>query len=86
MGTTAQARSGPVQALLGSYGKFALRNTGAQATRLSQPVRCSFFDPLVGAMRLAQIEFSLDPAPGFVFELAGAIQLIDLLPFGSDEQ
>ena len=34
----------------------------------------------------AQIELALDPAPCFIFELAVAIKLIDVLPFGGDQK
>ena len=37
-------------------------------------------------MRLAQIEFALDPAASFIGELAGAEKIIGPLPLGSDDQ
>src|SRR5580704_18844318 len=44
------------------------------------------FIHLIGQMRLAQIEFALNPAPCFVRELAGAEKVIGPLPLGPDHQ
>jgi hypothetical protein len=44
----------------------------------------SLLGPHIGQLCLAQIEFPLDSAPRFIFQLAASIQLIDLLPFGFD--
>jgi hypothetical protein len=40
----------------------------------------------ISQLCLAQIEFPLDSAPRFIFQLAASIQLIDLLPFGGNQQ
>jgi hypothetical protein len=44
----------------------------------------SLLGPHIGQLCLAQVEFPLDSAPRFIFQLAASIQLIDLLPFGFD--
>jgi hypothetical protein len=44
----------------------------------------SLLGPHIGQLCLAQIEFPLDSAPRFIFQLAVSIQLIDLRPFGFD--
>jgi len=40
--------------------------------------------PHIRQLCLAQIQFALDSAPCFVFQLTASIQLINLLTFGFD--
>ena len=44
------------------------------------------FISLIGQLRLAQIEFALDPPPGFVGKFASAEKLIGPLPLCADHQ
>ena len=37
-------------------------------------------------MRLSQIEFALDPASRFVFQLAAVEKVVGLLPLGGDQK
>src|SRR5438105_4717731 len=46
----------------------------------------SLFVLLVEEPSFGEIELPLDPAPRFVFELALAKTLIDVLPFGGDQK
>ena len=59
---------------------------GTPRTRLSDRTAPSFRVPMVGEMRLTQIEFALDPASRFVFQLAAAEKVVCLLPLGGDQK
>jgi hypothetical protein len=42
--------------------------------------------PLIGEMRLTQIELALDPAPCLVLKLTAAKEFVDAPPFGSNQK
>ena len=54
-------------------------------TRPNDRIAPSFLVPVAGEMRLAQVEFALDPASRFVFQLAVAEKVVGLLPLGGDQ-
>ncbi len=67
--------------------KFQRRDVAATPrTRLSDPAAPSFLVPLVGEMRLAQIELTLDLATRLVLQLAAAEKVVGLLPLGGDQE
>src|SRR3984957_13856412 len=53
--------------------------------RLAAPTTRSLRRTQAGEKRIAQIELALDAAAAFIFQLAGAIQIVDEVPFCLDQ-
>ena len=63
-----------------------MRLTLRLASSHSSPLPPSrFLGPDAGQVRLAQIEFALDPPPRIILELAVAVGRVDMLPLGRNQ-
>jgi hypothetical protein len=63
----------------------AARCMSASPQKRPVPHRTSFLGSLVEEMRLAEIEFPLDPAPRLVLQFSALIEIVDLLPLGGNQ-